>query len=292
MPDPVHLIPLDAIDEHALARDRTAADPAALDELAASVAAAGLRMPVELFALEGEPGRYGLISGFRRLAAFRALRAAALDPAPYAAIPAFVRAPAGVAEALTAMVEENAIRCEVSAWEQAAIALTARDRGVFATADAAIETLYANLSRDKRRRLRAIAQLVEELEGHIAAPESLSLRQLLRLAAAASRGYAPLMRHALAESRDKAPEAQWRTLLPILTECEAPDIPDPQPSRSRPRRTWTASHHAIRIRRELTRDGWCLHFTGRDATGPLIDDVFDEIERLFSPAEAGLNRRN
>ena len=32
------------------------------------------------------------------------------------------------------------------------------------------------------------------------------------------------------------------------------------------------------------RDGWCLHFTGRDAHGDLIDRVFDEIERLFSPA--------
>ena len=40
----------------------------------------------------------------------------------------------------------------------------------------------------------------------------------------------------------------------------------------------------LTIRRELTRTGWSLHFTGRDATSNLLDCVFDEIERLFSPA--------
>jgi hypothetical protein len=33
----------------------------------------------------------------------------------------------------------------------------------------------------------------------------------------------------------------------------------------------------------MTPDGWRLNFTGRDAHGDLIDRVFDEIERLFSP---------
>ena len=66
---------------------------------------------------------------------------------------------------MAAMVEENAIRAEVSPWEQALIAVTARDSGVFDTVEAAIDALYANLGRDKRRRLRAIAHLAEELDG-------------------------------------------------------------------------------------------------------------------------------
>ncbi len=94
MPDPIQPIPTDAIDEAALARDRTAADPQALDELKQSIVASGLRMPIEVFELAEPDGphRYGLISGFRRLAAFRALTAWGLDG--YTAIPAFVRAPA------------------------------------------------------------------------------------------------------------------------------------------------------------------------------------------------------
>ena len=67
----VHQVPLDAIDEGALTRDRAALDEAALQELRASIAANGVRMPVELFELaEPEPPfRYGLLSGLRRLTA-------------------------------------------------------------------------------------------------------------------------------------------------------------------------------------------------------------------------------
>jgi ParB family chromosome partitioning protein len=95
------------------------------------------------------------------------------------------------------------------------------------------------------------------------------------------------MRHALTESRNKEPDAQWRLLLPILAECDDATIPDPKPShdhRARPRRTYALPRHALRIRREITREGWCLHFTGRDATGDFIDTVFDYIEQMFSPA--------
>lgn len=94
------------------------------------------------------------------------------------------------------------------------------------------------------------------------------------------------MRHALTESRSKEPDQQWRLLLPILAECEDTSIPDPRPAagpRDRPRRTFEPSTRRIRIRRELTEDGWRLHFTGKDATGMLIDRVFDEIESMFSP---------
>ena len=243
-------------------------------------------MPIEVYAL-GEPRgdlRFGLISGFRRLAAVRALHEWGMPG--HDTIPAFVRDPQSVEEAMRAMVEENAIRAEVSPWEQALIAVTARDRGVFDTVEAAIDGLYASLHRDKRRRLRAVAGLAEELDGHLAAPETLGLRQLLRLAAAASRGYADLMRHALSESSSKEPDHQWRLLQPILAECEDPAIPDPKPAagrRDRPRRTFEAPLHNLRVRRERTRDGWSLHFTGRDATGMLIDSVIDDIERAVSP---------
>ncbi len=174
MTAPLHTIPLDAIAADALTRDRTRPDPAALEELRASILATGLRMPIEVYRLPtpDDGRRFGLISGFRRLAAFRALRDEVFDGTRFTEIPAFVREPRDVTEALTAMVEENCIRAEVSPWEQALVAVTARNLAVFDTVDAAIDALYANLNRDKRRRLRTIAHLAEELEGTLTAPET------------------------------------------------------------------------------------------------------------------------
>jgi ParB family chromosome partitioning protein len=289
----IHLIPTAEIAAEALTRDRTALDPAPLDELRHSILATGLRMPVELFAIpdpdpdpDTDPSapRYGLISGFRRLAAFRALTADGL--LGFDTIPAFLRTPATLAEAMIEMVEENAIRADVSPWEQALVAVRATESGLFDTIEAAIDGLYTRLSRDKRYRYRSIAHLVADLYGSFTAPENLSLRQLLRLAAANTRGYGDLMRHALLRSSDKQPETQWRLLLPILAECEDPNIPDPRPERGkrdRPRRLWSHPRHDLHIRRQRTVDGWCLHFTGKDAHGGLIEDIMTEIELQFSP---------
>lgn len=282
------LLPTAGIAENALTRDRSATDPTALDELRTSLLAHGLRMPIEVYELSEPDGplRYGLISGFRRLAATRALAGMGIPGHDH--IPAFVRTPASIADALTAMVEENAVRAGISAWEQALVAVTARDRGIFETVEAAVEGLYRSLNRDKRYRLRTIAALVEELDGHLTDPESYTQKRLLRLAAATSRGYAHLMRHALSETVDRGPDAQWRLLAPILAECEDPGIPDPRPGTGtgapeRPRRTYTAPRHHLRVRRERTRDGWCLHFTGKDAHGDLIDVVFGSIEAMLQP---------
>ena len=78
MPDAtatIHQIPLAEIDDNALTRDRSGLGADALTELKTSIAASGLRQPVELFALSDPrpPHRYGLLSGLRRLAAFRDL---------------------------------------------------------------------------------------------------------------------------------------------------------------------------------------------------------------------------
>jgi ParB family chromosome partitioning protein len=289
MTDPIQDIPLDAIAADALTRDRTTTDPAALDELTRSILAAGLRMPIEVYRLPNsdDPCDFGLISGFRRLAAFRRLRDEFFDGARFTTIPAFVREPKDATEALTAMVEENAIRAEVSPWEQALVAVMARNNGIFDTVDAAIDALYKNLNREKRRRLRVVAHLVEELEGTLTAPETWSLRRLLRIAAAASRGFGDLIHHALTETVATDADSQWAILKPILAEAERPDIPAPytdSKGRERPRRIWSSPVKRIRVRRELTPDGWCLHFTGPDARGDILDLVFFHIEKLHSPA--------
>ena len=224
----IHLIPLDAIDADALARDRATTDEDALTELQTSIAANGLRMPIEIFAIKNAPGRYALISGHRRLTAFRRLHALTADPEKYAAIPAFIRRPETIEAAFAAMVEENEIRAELSPWERGRIAVAARDAGVFPTIDAAVETLFASASALKRRRLRTLASLVETMDGILTAPETLSLRQALRLATAVERGYADLICHALEETTLRTPEAQWATILPILVESETTDPVEPR----------------------------------------------------------------
>ncbi|HUF86745.1 MAG TPA: ParB/RepB/Spo0J family partition protein [Thermohalobaculum sp.] len=283
MPTPVHLVPLAEIDSAALTRDRSGLDADALAELRLSIAASGLRMPVELFPLTAPspPHRYGLISGLRRLHAYSELHALTADPR-YAAIPAFLRAPAGQAEALAAMVEENEIRAPLSPWERGRIALLARDRGVFPTIEEAVDKLYPAAPRMKRARLRTVAHLVEELDSILTAPETLSLRQLLRLARALDAGFGEVIRTALEESALADPGTQWQLLRPILTEAEQPPAEAPKPRPGRPRRVYRP-RPGLTIRRERTRDGYTLHFTGNLATSGMIDDVFDEIERQFAP---------
>ena len=93
------------------------------------------------------------------------------------------------------------------------------------------------------------------------------------------------MRHALLHPSDKHPDTQWRLLLPILAECEDATSPTPAPKPAPATAPAASTHdrHRLFIRRERTVDGWCLHFTGRDAHGSLIDEIIDEIERMFSP---------
>lgn len=175
MPDQpeIHLIPLDAIDPEALARDRATTDEDALAELQSSIATNGLRMPIEIFAIKNAPGRYALISGHRRLTVFRRLQALGANPEKFATIPAFIRHPASIEAAFAAMVEENEIRAGLSPFERGLIAVTARNQGAFASIEDAVDGLYPNASRSKRTRLRAMAFLAEEMDGQFAAPEKL-----------------------------------------------------------------------------------------------------------------------
>ncbi len=283
LPDTVHRVPLAEIDDAALTRDRNGLDEDALTELRLSIAASGLRMPVELFALSEPrpPHRYGLLSGLRRLHAYRALHELTRDER-YTTIPAFLRAPGTMAEALAAMVEENEIRTDLSPWERGRIALIAHRQEIFPTIEEAVAKLYPAANSMKRSRLRSVAHLVEELDGHLTDPERLSLRQTLRLSAAIRAGFGDVIRTALEESTLDDPDSQWQLLLPILTEAEQPPPEAPKPRPGRPRRV--ARHGpGLTIRREQTRNGYVLHFTGADATSGLLDAVFDEIDRLFGP---------
>lgn len=292
MDDQVERIPLAAIEENAIPRDRTGLDGEALRELRDSILASGVRQPVEVFRLSGTEGapRYGIVSGFRRVTACRELVEMGVER--FGSIPAFVRPARAIGETLAAMVEENAVRADPSPYEQGRIAWVAREHGVFGTIEEAVERLYPAANGMKRSRLRALARLAEALDGALAAPEALSLRQALRVAGAVRAGFGEAMATALEEASDRDPATQWALIAPYLAEAETvgPEEPPAVGTRRRPIRV-ARPRPGLTIRREMTKAGWRLHFTGAEASSPLMDRVIEEIEALFAPGAGGSGAR-
>ncbi len=279
MTDTIHEIPLDQIDAEALPRDRATRDPEADHELQLSILAEGLRQPVELFAMEGDTP-YGLIAGHRRLAAFRALERAT--------IPAFLRRPADIPAALAAMVSENEMRAQISPWEKGRLVVICVAQGHFPNADAAIDSLYATLSRQKRSRLRSLVMAVEAFDDRFATPERLSLARLERLASALRAGWEDMLRAALPSPRSHSLESQWQAIEPVLAEATSPEGAASAPGTPRMPRRLLKLRQGLTIRRELTRSGWILRFSGPEAKTPgLMDDVMDHVERMFGSAPDG-----
>ncbi len=283
MHTPILDLPLNAIDAAALPRDRLALDDNALEELKTSISLHGLRQPIEVYELCEPQGPllYGLISGLRRLTAMRAL--ADMVPDRFPTIPAFLRHPQDSGEAVAAMVGENEQRADITPWERGLILVRCRNGGLFDTLDAAVAALHPFAPAMKRSRLRALAHVVEELDGLLEGPTALSQRQMLRLAAALRGGWAELIRTALEESRARTLEAQWELLQPVLAEAEA-TLRDPAPITrpDRPRRL-LRPRAGLTIRRERTPEGYLLRFTGPEARGMMIDQVLDDIERMYAP---------
>ncbi len=281
-------LPIDAISPHALPRDRSTIDKAALMELQTSIALSGLRLPIEVFEMadppEGPaPHRYALISGLRRLTAVTALRDARQN-GDFATIPAIIRTPASLPAALAEMVAENEIRCAPSPWDRGRILVEVVRQSHFPTLDAAVEALHPTASRQKRARLRACALVVEELDGLLTTPETLSENRLLRLASALRGGFVDLIQHILTEVRGKSLPTQWEALLPTLIESGRSDedeIPATYFTPARPRRLLHLPQGLI-LRREQTPQGWALRFSGPEAKKKgLMDDVMDYVERWF-----------
>lgn len=292
MPDTpeVHLIPLAEIDADALPRDRTCPDPAAQVELRDSILRHGLRMPIEVWRLAEPrpPFVYGLISGWRRLGVFREMDGylEGRDHA-YAAIPAFVRTLDTLPALLTAVAEENAVRAAVSPWEQGRFIVCTVEAGAFANIEEAVDALFPT-TRTNRWRLRAVAHAVAGFDGMFSRPETLSLRQVLRIEAACRKGFDEDLEVALRAVRGRNPGLQWEAVEPILREAETEPVdtplPDPRVATGpgRPRRVIRIRPHlTIRRERMSEREGYRLLFYGRDATAMVVQDIMDEIERMW-----------
>lgn len=156
-------LPLDHIVAHHLSRDRMVLDPEDMAALQASIAARGQQTPVEVVRLPG--GRFGLISGLRRMEALRALGARE--------VLALVRQPESSAEAYCAMVEENEIRADLSFYERANIAVAAVGQGVYPDIRSAVAGLFAHAAPAKRSKIAKFVVLREALGAALRFPAAI-----------------------------------------------------------------------------------------------------------------------
>lgn len=173
----VQALPLDAVDETHLVRDRMLADEEELSVLIDSIRARGQQSPIEVVELGA--GRYGLISGWRRLTALRRLAATEGQGDAPATVLAVLRRPETASDAYLSMVEENEIRVGLSFYERARIVARAAEEGVYRDASAALAGLFGSVSRSKRSKIGTFLKLYEALDDRLAfasaIPEKLGL---------------------------------------------------------------------------------------------------------------------
>jgi ParB-like chromosome segregation protein Spo0J len=174
-------LPLAAIEVDHLIRDRVTSDPEEMSALRDSLRARGQQQPIDVVDLGA--GRYGLISGWRRLTALQELLEETGE-ARFGHVQALLRRPDGASDAYLAMVEENEIRAGLSHYERARIVARAAEQGVFASPQEALRHLFANASRAKRSKIGSFVTLHQALGQVLTFPSAIPERLGLALAQA------------------------------------------------------------------------------------------------------------
>lgn len=169
---------LDQIVTDHLMRDRIIAEDDEMDALVESIRARGQQMPIEVSPIS--EGQYGLISGWRRVAALNRLHAETGE-VQFASVKALVRDPETSAEAYVAMVEENEIRVGLSFYERARIVMRAAHEGVYSSQNEALKGLFGAASAAKRSKIKSFIPLVESLDRVLQNPSRISERLGLAL---------------------------------------------------------------------------------------------------------------
>lgn len=260
-------LPLDKVDETWLMRDRLAADPEEMAALTASLRARGQQAPIEVADL-GD-GRYGLISGWRRLVALRRLAAEGGEPT----VLALLRRPDAAAGAYLAMVEENEIRAGLSFYERARIVVRAADSGVFPDDRAALSHLFAAVPRARRSKIGSFTRLVRAFERpesphqglffptHLTEKQGLALAQAIDL----DPGLADRIAAALAADPPVAAQVETARIAEFLRPARGAPALRPLPEGS-----------------ERAEDGLTLRFQGREAVlrgATVADSAFRDALR-------------
>ncbi|MBD3788273.1 MAG: ParB N-terminal domain-containing protein, partial [Sphingomonadales bacterium] len=160
----VDLVALEDIDTWKLIRDRVKGDDLELAELVASIRDLGLSNPIRVE--PREDGRFELVQGFRRLAAYRQLLEETGDAARWGKIPAGILPRGEDLEGLyRRMVDENLVRKDISFAEMAMLALNyARDpQTAEGDADRAVAELFKSAGYQKRSYIRQFIRVMDRL---------------------------------------------------------------------------------------------------------------------------------
>lgn len=206
-------VALDAVDESYLVRDRAGLDSDDMDALKASLAARGQQTPIEVVDLGRDT--YGLISGWRRLTALKALHEAG-PGGGFGRVQCLIRNPDTASEAYIAMVEENEIRAPLNHYERARIAGRASEQGAFKTPREAAKALFGSVPRSKRSKIYSFLEIYNTLDDVLRFPQHLSEREGLAIAKALGTDEGVLICAVLRKAlSDQPPEtaAQERALL-------------------------------------------------------------------------------
>lgn len=171
-------IPVAAVRTDTLPRDRmaleTVSQSAEMDELKASIRARGQREAIEVWVVgdESQPAEYHLKTGWRRLEALRQLYAETGEERFATALARVTRGEQDRAGQYVAMVEENAIREDVSFAEMAhvAIAMANDPCASVASAEEAVNRLYGALHKVKRSNIRRFVELLQAVGDALPSP--------------------------------------------------------------------------------------------------------------------------
>lgn len=209
-------IALDDIDEMHLSRDRIVAVASELEALIASIQARGQQMPIEVVDLGADQNpRYGLISGWRRLTALKALRQRTNAP-QFETVRAVLRQPQGAADAYLSMVEENELRVGLSYYERAQVAARASDFDVFDGSADAVQALFPTASKAKRSKINAFVRVFRVLDPVLKFPDTIPERLGLRIAKALDAGQGGLLYDGLREVPSDTPADEHARLEKLL----------------------------------------------------------------------------
>jgi ParB family transcriptional regulator, chromosome partitioning protein len=223
----IQQVPLTAIEVDHLLRDRIHHDDEDMTALRASLRARGQQTPIDLVDLGA--GRYGLISGWRRLMALSDLHAETGD-ARFSTVQALLRRPDGSQDAYLAMVEENEIRVALGHYERGRIAAKAAEAGVYPDLQTALRHLFSSASRAKRSKIGTFVAIYHQLDGVLRFPAAISERLGLALAAAleADTGLGPRLAQVLARANPQTPAAEQAVLARALRPAKGPKMPKGQ----------------------------------------------------------------
>ncbi len=210
----VKKLPLAEIHVHHLSRDRLVLEDEEMEALKASIADRGQQAPVEVLAISG--GKFGLISGLRRVEALRALG--------QDTVLALVRKPESSSAAYQAMVEENEIRAGLSFYERANIAATAVGQGVYPDLRRAIADLFVHAPPAKRSKIANFVTIRETIGPALGFPTAIPEKLGLALAKAieADRKLAGRITKALRQAPPQDAAAERKILERALTNVPGP----------------------------------------------------------------------